>query len=847
MNEPNREIFERNLQLLIGRCYKSVLPEASFREGLREQFIAEVKSQANGFEDIQPASTLRELPRILLPLAAAVLLFAYLQTRTSETENTPLASLSEILKEQAVALRSSPRDSWRKWEAGSVTDTPFELVTPLGSRASVALATTPGRIDLSEATHVRASTNVSDELSIVLQSGEFTLERPEPSKLDQQAKYWILGSPVSSVRLAHGELLARRITETDDLLVTVLNGAAEAFDGRDWISLRAGMESRLSDGVLQSSDESLNSPTTEPNRSAVAVIDSTPTDQEEATKPDSQSSLSIVVTFEKDSLPLPAFKISVLKRGSSTEIYSPKVFNITDASDGRVNLNIKKPGSYCVDVVANGFAPTRVDSVMVDNLETVHIDVQLNLGRGMKGIVLDPDGVPVRGATVLSETEAFPQPLAMDASQLAQLPTQTALTDEAGRFELQNLAFETHVLRASHPEFATGWSIPVTPIPDEESREVRIQLTNGGSIRGRVESVPGVPVSGIEVLASLSDTGGPQTLMAYRIETTDQFGKFEINRLPAGYYALVKLGSDENRADQMQPEFHLIEVLDGEVSEFDFIPDRTGVRFSGRLFTDSGSPVPNMGLSLLAENDGGWEDADQLFAQTNPDGLFVFPETLPNRYQMFLTPDRGMTVVFVGQFEVEDTSEFQRDFTVSSQGFGGIVRDKLTGQPLGNCFVNLLKIESAFDPGTFAGRQITRSDGRFFFPHVHEYYYRLTAQSTVTDYGHEVLEAVLPMADAAPVVLELEAGGTLSIHVVNQDGVHLKGVELKFLDHNGLSIGFSANDKTDAVGEFKTKGLRPGTWTITASAPDVASVTRVCQVVANLTENLVFVIEQKKD
>jgi hypothetical protein len=175
-------------------------------------------------------------------------------------------------------------------------------------------------------------------------------------------------------------------------------------------------------------------------------------------------------------------------------------------------------------------APGR-ESVYVDEPKDDLGDVVLRLEQAIEGVVLDGEGRPVAGATVV-----------------AALGTATGVTDARGRFKLQSAGVDSIDLIATRGSQAgTTRALP-------GQRDVRITLEKGAIVAGLV----------------LDSTGkGARTLVSARHSTlqrpveveTDDGGRFTLE-LPRGIWALsTRLNSVARNVDARGPR---VEVVLGE-------------------------------------------------------------------------------------------------------------------------------------------------------------------------------------------------------------------------------------------------------------------------------------------
>lgn len=176
--------------------------------------------------------------------------------------------------------------------------------------------------------------------------------------------------------------------------------------------------------------------------------------------------------------------------------------------------------------------------------------VILRGGRTLSGLVVDPDGRPLAGATVSADpagTEA-----GVREAFGAMLGQKGLATGEDGRFELTNLEKGPYTVIARHSSFPEG---RLDKVPDG-AREVRLQLPRAAVLAGVVVGEGGVPVTDFSIQAVESEAGAPgrrpggATSSLARMmgggapPVHDPGGAFEVGGLAAGTYDVVVTTAD---------------------------------------------------------------------------------------------------------------------------------------------------------------------------------------------------------------------------------------------------------------------------------------------------------------
>jgi hypothetical protein len=137
------------------------------------------------------------------------------------------------------------------------------------------------------------------------------------------------------------------------------------------------------------------------------------------------------------------------------------------------------------------------------------------------GRVLDPAGEPVEGARVLGEPEGDE-------------PSAETVTDDDGRFVLQDLVPGPHRVEARYPGFAPVWASGVPTGADA----LVLQLAPGGAIAGTITAEGGSAVPGSTVVA-LRHTGRLTRVPQAQATVFDADGEYRLDGLPPAVYDVV--------------------------------------------------------------------------------------------------------------------------------------------------------------------------------------------------------------------------------------------------------------------------------------------------------------------
>jgi hypothetical protein len=224
-------------------------------------------------------------------------------------------------------------------------------------------------------------------------------------------------------------------------------------------------------------------------------------------------------------------------------------------------------GRYEIRIRARNFAP-RKQGMYYNKGNTYHEFIaQLMHQESIKGIVTDPDGIPISGVVVSPMYT-----LAIDGLGYPCADAKPATTDDEGRFEIRGLPEGFAQLNCRGPSLSqVTSSLELYEVPasfHDSSDGIRIVMTRTGIVRGRVIGSNGTaPAS--EVYVSIDYPGGPRVGKWGGSVTCKDDGTFEFKGVPPGEYVvsanpgLLIHGSD--------PDAKFISVKKDETVEVEII------------------------------------------------------------------------------------------------------------------------------------------------------------------------------------------------------------------------------------------------------------------------------------
>ena len=251
----------------------------------------------------------------------------------------------------------------------------------------------------------------------------------------------------------------------------------------------------------------------------------------------------------------------------------------------------------------------------------------------VSGLVLDPDGGPVAGASVGAEPEGRASGMrAMFGGLLGETPI---VSDEEGRFVIPDLPAGPYRVWAKHPNFPDA----VVQKVATDATGVRIRFPKEGVLAGRVVDGAGKPVADYRIGAlEVAAAGeGEKAQMAKRLskgvaamlggggqmEIHDPAGAFELRRLTAGAYELVAT-TTEGQVGRLGR----VEVRAGEHKKGLEVVVAKGLTLRGKVL-DHATGKPAAGLMVVLMDD------QPVMRTAGADGSFSFEGLLGGKKAMF--------------------------------------------------------------------------------------------------------------------------------------------------------------------------------------------------------------------
>ena len=512
----------------------------------------------------------------------------------------------------------------------------------------------------------------------------------------------------------------------------------------------------------------------------------------------------------------------------------------TDVEDGSFVMDGASPGTWRVSVTADGFESREDQSVSIA-LPQAGEPIEFALTRlgSVRGVVLDPAGMPVAGAEIRRVTGGF--------GNWNRAPGIESEAD--GTFMLGGLAPGSQTLVASSESWAPSENTDVEVQPGIDTEGVVLTLREGGVITGVVRDDDGNPWADRRV--TYATGGGPVAMFSGESTTeTDANGKYRFDRVAPGKWVVNaspgerEMMSSMQTGDRQSAFFDLmaknltadVVVEDGEEVSVDLGAEaRDPVEVFGSV-TTNGEAVQEGNVTFAREGEDLFSNLKR--APIGQDGSYRVELDRPGAY--VLSVERGSKR---NQFlmEVVSGDEQRMDLALPEGGIAGRARDSNGGPAAG--------VRVTAEPGasfTFARFQprsaTTDENGNYELLELDPGAYTLRfgspgfgpgarSNTSGSSFGRAVIDKVVVTQSSVTSGVDVEIAGAGRITGIIKDlsGSPVSGATIFVRDKSGRSIDTLSNTRSGASGRFTYDRISPGTYSVsartaTAAAPDVTGV-----------------------
>ncbi|MCP3918436.1 MAG: sigma-70 family RNA polymerase sigma factor [bacterium] len=493
----------------------------------------------------------------------------------------------------------------------------------------------------------------------------------------------------------------------------------------------------------------------------------------------------------------------------------------TSAADGSFVITGLGSGPFIVQAEEQrDGAPHRARQEAIDpEQEDEPLVLVLQPPLALKGQVVDTDGAPVRDFRVRAVRTASGDGFPVATQQITE-----RVQDPRGRFELPGLIAGPWRLEVAAPAFGTP---PAVTVHLPQAAPLELTLAAAARASGVVVDGDGYAVPGARV--RVDDGRGEQEvarsgLPAGPSVTTDAEGRFSLDALPAGDYALAAAAdgfvSSSSEALRLEPGY--------AVEGIRLILTRGG-RVTGEVWGDDGLVA---GHRVILIRFGDTTGATSLQTVSDGGGLFSFDAVPPNLWVLAAidpsanvvgddstsTAARLMGAAKFAQVNIEE-GEHEHVILGTARTDGIDVHGSLTRLGAG-----VPERSIAFHPGRGAMlrgvvRCMTGDEGRFHLQLPRSGEYLVVVESPSPDPTRmRATEFRLAIDERSPVELELPAGRLAGL-IQTADGAPARGAPIVLVPavpartdriHNGQTAYLTS----DHEGRFEVDELGPGEYVL---------------------------------
>jgi len=808
---PNGPVFERNLELLLTRCYVPVRARPRFESELLADFLAEFERSDARWAQRRRALTRPSFGWVGAAVAAAAALMIWIllvpQGDDDPAAPGPVARGEHRFSADRDFERAGGVERFETWPAF------YELKTDAAARGAIELAPS-GSVQLEPDSHLLASLGDTRDARLLAGSAAFAKSDDVPD--------WFLEAGGARLRFERGELALHLPAHANaELEVFLASGRAVLLTDDGPVVLPLGSTTIVNGAIVASALVALENPA--PTRRAELPAVETPVAVPEIEARAGRRLRGRVV--DPAGHPVAAFRVHLLLVQDYSNVTDPASRHF-EAADGFWVWEDAPEGVHDLFIEAPGFAVWHASQAVDTRPEFVEVeDARLDRGLSLTGTVTDRGtGRPIEGAVVVCEADLPLSVIPLDPAELEGLDLTGAVhTDADGVFRLAHVSRGKQILRASAAGYGPRWSSVLEVPAAEPDQQVRFELEPGASVSGHVYSSDGAPWSGAQLVATTVDMTGRQERMSYNFGVTDEQGHYAISDLPMTMMVVVLLGDEYTGG--FPPQVQPVNLTARAEATIDFGSAVTGTRLFGRLLDPAGAPLARVPLSILHEGSdprGGSEG--WVGGASDGEGNYSFNQVLPGVNQFCVTSDLGESVTVVDSVDVPDWLEFEHDVQLGKNRIHGRVTDAAEGAVF-YAAVIAEKLGEDGEPTRFVAKAMTNLDGSYSIRYLKPGSYRVTIYPT-TDQAPKVIEPVEIRAGAEDVRadIQLDTGAVLELTVVDTAGRGVPEAHVALVDpKTGQAHEQPYFSTTDADGKLRLLPGTPGPMIIEVRKPGFSS------------------------
>jgi uncharacterized GH25 family protein len=515
--------------------------------------------------------------------------------------------------------------------------------------------------------------------------------------------------------------------------------------------------------------------------------------------------------------------------------------------EGRFRFDDFTEGIWNLTVSAAGYGPSARLEITLPQVEEEELVIVLQPAAAVEGIVVDPSGHPIAGATVTIETDQQTSIARMQGS----VEVQETHSDEEGNFHLAGLSAGAVGVIAKHGDFAPSESALVTVEAGMVIEHLVLNLRNGGTLTGEVYGRDEELASGVTVMLQ-----NPANLGIPTITKTDGKGFFRIEHVPPGAWQVVAMldarnsdsdsGSDSPASEDADfsaimenMRFTMIDIADEEELHVRLgAPPANPVRVFGTV-THADEPLEGAMVSFIPQS--GEEGLGAMkFTQLDSRGEYEVNIDEPGDFLVQVQMVDSGAAMRQSSIEyprtIPETEEHRLDFELPLGRISGRVLGP-EGKPLESARVTLT-IDGGIAYGTFMGGRYgegsTDAEGHYAFDYLRPGSYSVAAGGSMlggafgsrSENGRQIQSgiSVSEGRDIDGVDFRLREAGHLSGIVLDEMGRPVASIAIFVRDEAGSLLERFSMITTGADGRFSYNSVAPGGYTVSGRGFGFASI-----------------------
>ena len=402
--------------------------------------------------------------------------------------------------------------------------------------------------------------------------------------------------------------------------------------------------------------------------------------------------------------------------------------NATTDGDGLYTLDGLAEGDHTIEFQKQGFVLLH-KPVTITAGKDLHLDVELDPGRELRGRVVDHSGRGIAMANVAT-VAGDGRPLAMVSS------------DGEGTFVMQGLADGSYKLTARKEGYVSAEASDVV-LP--QSGALTLTMETGATINGRVTGIP--PEQFTQVMVSAS--GNTTRNQAF----VDSSGNFALSGMPDGR---VRVDAFLNAPGQRRTAPYKTITIENGVAPAVEMNFEEGITVSGHVTRIGGSVTMGNVLFVPRRPPGTPPSSDRqpATAMIGSDGSYVASGLSAGDYDVRVNAPE---IAFATKYTAVASGTF--DIDIRGALLRGHVVDASTGAPVANARVTVISRLPAY------GSASTDSDGRFIVDALADATYDMNVSSD--QYVTSSRQIVVASGAVPDVEIRLEQGPAVLIHLVD--------------------------------------------------------------------------------